>query len=105
MDFGDKADLIQGLRKAMGDDRPLFAGETLDGKYIDERIAFEYYSPEKQEELRRKYAKTDEEIEKQKKKIQDDMRNKAKLEEAFKDRQNRKIEKRSGEQFYIKQPK
>ena len=83
MTANNKADLIEGLRNAMGDDRRLFSGESLDGKYIDERIAFEYYTDEQKEALRKKYAKTDEEIEKQKQKIIKEEEMKRKLQAAL----------------------
>ena len=52
MRFNDKADIIAGLRKAIGDDRPLFGKESPDGKYIPARIAFEENSPEEKERLK-----------------------------------------------------
>lgn len=84
MTANNRADLIEGLRNAMGDDRKLFCGESLDGKYIDERIAFECYTDEQKAELKKKYAKTDEEIEKQRQKIIKEGEMKKKLETALK---------------------
>ena len=52
----DKADIIAGLRKALGDDRPLFGRESPDGKFIPDRIAFEENTPEEKERLRKLYA-------------------------------------------------
>lgn len=86
MKYNDKANLIAGLRKAMGDDRELYSGECMDGKYIAERIAFEEYSDEQKAALRKKYAKTDEQIEQQRQKIINDRQTEAKFKAALRNR-------------------
>lgn len=88
MKDNEKVSVIEGLRKVViGDERQLFSGECMDGKYIDERIAFEEYPEEVKEELRRKYAKTDSQIEEQRLKIILDRRQSEQIEEALKMRQ------------------
>lgn len=90
MEYNNKAELVEELRKAMEDDRPLNAGECMDGRYIDERIAFEMYSDEEKERLRKKYANIDADIEKQRKKILRDKAAEVKLQEVLRNRQQAK---------------
>lgn len=109
MKYDDKTDIVAGLRKAMGDDRPIFARECMDGRYIDERIAFEMYSDEEKAALRKKYAKTDAQIEQQKQELREEAALKNKFNKALDeynhgkrpDNKNRfKDRYKNGDQFF-----
>lgn len=57
MDDSEKYETVQKLREAAGIGNSPVIGESLDGKFIAERIAFEYYTDEEREAIRKKWQK------------------------------------------------
>lgn len=101
MDYSKKESIVNELQKAMGNKSD---GRFInpDGRYIDERIAFEFWTDDEKEALCKTYGSQEEAIEKERQKIIDEQRKQAKLKEAVKkiSQARRDSNTRKGEQFW-----
>ena len=57
MDDSEKYATVHKFREAAGTRNSPAIGESLDGKFIAERIAFEYYTDEEREAIKKKWQK------------------------------------------------
>lgn len=89
MAVSDKAALVKGLRSAFFDDnRSIHGRESLEGKFIPDRIAFELYDENTRAKLKAKYDELDRNVEESKVQIQKERREKELLAAAWKNRRS-----------------
>ena len=89
MDDSEKYDTVQKLREAAGIGRSPVIGESLDGKFIAERIAFEYYTDEEREAIRKKWQKqceADKQVQRYKQEINEQNRRNDRIREILSER-------------------